>query len=184
MNRGGGFYDMSQGIATAGTASYPQMAAYPEQSAVNPADSGHIGYDPDDTSHYLFTATAAATMAQQGGVAHQQSTTAQNPLVAFASQATQHVSSDDGWRTQQVMASGGNPWNVWTAAIADSQDRYSANALLTLGGTPHRGLGPGGHPDTSATDLNAGVSLGQGDPHPSQWPLLVFHDGNGAVSGG
>lgn len=91
-----------------------------------------------------------------------------------------------------AVPSSGNPWNEWPgAAMVDpaSQDRYSANALLTLGAAPgQRGPGDasgggagGGGPGAGG---GAGPEMGVGG-HPSmpagqhaggqQWPMLLFH---------
>lgn len=68
-----------------------------------------------------------------------------------------------------------NPWSEWTSAMVDpsSQDRYSASALLTLGGG-QRGPGDAG----GGGDMGAGVAAGG---QSGQWPMLVFHPPN--VSG-
>jgi hypothetical protein len=108
---------------------------------------------------------------------------AQNPLVAFASQATQHVAGQaaDGWPSQPQMMSHGaapaNTWHDWTSAIQDTQDRYSANALLTLNSGRPGDVGAGG----VVGHVNQGD--GMGNTHSGQWPLLLFHDGSGGVSG-
>ncbi|KAF6843707.1 transcription factor [Colletotrichum musicola] len=100
-----------------------------------------------------------------------------NPLIAFASQATQHVADPSGtaaaaellWRQS---ASHGNTWHDWTAAMADSQDRYSANALLTLGGGTRD---PGAVTEAATVAEMAAVTAPVG-----QWPLLLF-DGAGVT---
>ncbi|GAB1309828.1 Transcriptional activator acu-15 [Madurella fahalii] len=137
--------------------------------------------DSADSSQYLYTAASAVTAATAPNTttANEQTTPAQNPLIAFASQATQHVAGQaaENWPSQpQLIAHNPvstNTWHDWTAAIADSQDRYSANALLTLGS---------GRPG----DVNTGgeaVSVGNvATSHTGQWPLLLF-DGTGAASG-
>lgn len=131
-----------------------------------------------------------------------------NPLVAFASQAPQHVMTggpgsqppapghpEDDWRrtaaAQQLLAataqnSGmmtGNTWHEWAAAIVENQDRFSANTLLTLGGRTGDNMQQidGGQNDA----INAGlVSLGVGlPPHTGPWPLLLFPDGTSSGGG-
>ncbi|CAH0027703.1 unnamed protein product [Clonostachys rhizophaga] len=88
-----------------------------------------------------------------------------NPLIAFASQAAQHVNT-----TEQLMwqRAGGNAWQDWTAAIADSDDRYGAGALLTLGNTAAvSGSGQRGS--------IASMSGAQHNPQDIavQWPMVI-----------
>jgi hypothetical protein len=96
---------------------------------------------------------------------------APNPLIEFASQATQQVAQpaatpDIVWRQT---AGQGNIWDQWTAAIADSQDRYSATALMNLGsGARDSSIVASESTVTAGSDVdNAGTST-------SQWPLLLF----------
>jgi hypothetical protein len=91
--------------------------------------------------------------------------TESNPLIAFASQAAQHVNT-----TEQLMwqRAGGNAWQDWTAAIADSDDRYGAGALLTLGNTAAvSGSGQRGS--------IASMSGAQHNPQDIavQWPMVI-----------
>ncbi|GAP85250.1 putative transcription factor [Rosellinia necatrix] len=105
-----------------------------------------------------------------------------NPLANFASQATQMTQPDMMWRPQ---SSGGNTWHDWTAAVVDNQDRYSANALMSLGGANgHRSSGSildGG----GVNGMNVGtMSMNNTTMTTSaqmQWPLLLFSDGVGGV---
>ncbi|KAJ3566039.1 hypothetical protein NPX13_g7284 [Xylaria arbuscula] len=106
-----------------------------------------------------------------------------NPLTSFASQATQITPPDVMWRPQ---SSGGNTWHDWTAAVVDNQDRYSANALMSLGGANnHR---PSGSilDGNDANTMNVGT-MGMSNPAMTtssaqmQWPLLLFTDGVGGV---
>lgn len=64
-----------------------------------------------------------------------------------------------------------NPWNEWTNAMVDpaAQDRYSANALLTLGGGQR---GPG---DAGAGEMGVGGHSGVSAGQSGQWPMLLFH---------
>jgi hypothetical protein len=160
-----------------GQTPYPPLA-YAGQPGSAQATPG--GGDPQ-----LFYAghTATTTSSEEAAAAAAQA----NPLIAFASQATQHVAyqapaaaSDILWRQQPHS---NNTWADWTAAIADSQDRYSANALLNLGAPP-RETGPvvdaGGaisNPQDGAADLGVVANA-----HAGQWPLLLF-DGSTTVSG-
>ncbi|KAI1424439.1 fungal-specific transcription factor domain-containing protein [Xylaria sp. FL1777] len=105
-----------------------------------------------------------------------------NPLATFASQAAQITQPDIMWRPQ---SSGGNTWHDWTAAVVDNQDHYSANALMSLGGTNnHR---PSGSilDGSGANGMNVG-SMSMSNPALTssaqmQWPLLLFTDGVGGV---
>lgn len=105
-----------------------------------------------------------------------------NPLTAFATQATQIAQPDMLWRQQAAAATGGNTWQDWTAAIVDNQDRYSANALMSLGHGARSGNlnvndgSSGGQPDLG---MSVGMNGGPGVPATAamQWPLLLFHDG-------
>lgn len=175
-----GFYDTS--IAAA-AASYPHIS-YTDQGPVQAPNGTNAmqGYAPADSTQYLYAATAAAAAAAAATTAGSAHQAASNPLVAFASQATQHVShphqAGDEWA--RAMA-GQNTWHDWTAAMADSQDRYSANALLTLGNgqqqqQQQRGDGAGGE-----LGVDGAVAASN---HAGQWPMLIFHDGGGSVSGG
>jgi hypothetical protein len=193
-----GFYEN-----VAGSTPYPSIA-YSEQAAAtavstNTTDmSSASAYDLSDNTQYLYAATAVAGPASD---AMDQPPSASNPLVAFASQATQHVSNqagddeDDNWRHQALAAAaaaqvqaahvhnGGNTWHNWTAAIAENQDRYSANALLTLGSGRAGDLGSasGLGDATGAHMVGLGAVSGGVTSHAGQWPLLLF-DGTG-VSG-
>ncbi|KAK4249004.1 fungal-specific transcription factor domain-containing protein [Corynascus novoguineensis] len=181
---GNAYYDA--GVA-APTAAYPSLN-YGDQTnggaALNHNGNGTV--DSTDGAQYLYAAASAATAAAAPNptAAMEQAAAAQNPLIAFASQATQHVAGQatDNWQTQTSLmahpAAPGNPWQDWTNAIQDTQDRYSANALLTLNAGRPGDVGTGTVVD----------HVGQGDAMPNphaagQWPLLLFHDGSGNVSG-
>lgn len=159
----------------------------------------HAGYQSDVSLMYNNSANAA----QMGG----DSSVPSNPLIAFASQAAQaqaqaqvqaqaqhmppHTEAEYMWHSR------GNTWQDWTAAIADTNDRYSANALLTLGGgamqhQPQPAPAPdqrdGGGMDSSLL-VGQGMGMGQqGGMHPSahgqtaQWPMMMF-DSHPATSG-
>ena len=143
-----------------GQTPYPALA-YGDQ----PQGAG-APYQPDAAMFYGSAATAA-------GVAD---SAAPNPLAAFASQAAQHVGpsapADIMWQ-----AGRGNTWHDWTAAIADSQERYSASALLTLG-NPARASVPSSvladgtvapPPQQQPTAADMGMVAPGG-----QWPLIMF----------
>ncbi|KAI0975298.1 fungal-specific transcription factor domain-containing protein [Xylaria arbuscula] len=106
-----------------------------------------------------------------------------NPLATFATQATQIPQPDIMWRPQ---SSGGNTWHDWTAAVVDNQDRYSANALMSLGGASNH------RPSGSILDNNGTNGMNVGTMSMSnpaltssaqmQWPLILFStDGVGGV---
>lgn len=104
-----------------------------------------------------------------------------NPLSSFGAQAPPPMAqpaSDMMWR-QTPGSTGGNTWQDWTAAVVDNQDRYSANALMSLGHTvPRSGSSIVNDGSGAAHDLvgmnGPGVPASAG---PLQWPLLLFHDG-------
>lgn len=68
---------------------------------------------------------------------------------------------------QHHVPNGGNTWHDWTNAIAvmdpSSQDRYSANALLTLN------AGQRGH------DAAVAVPSVPHDHAAAQWPMVIYH---------
>ncbi|KAL2168540.1 hypothetical protein VTG60DRAFT_7145 [Thermothelomyces hinnuleus] len=182
---GNTYYD---GGMAGSTAPYPPLG-YGDQANGGAAlnNNGNGTVDSTDGTQYLYAAASAATAT--AGPNHtgamNQAAAAQNPLVAFASQATQHVAGQtaDSWPAQTSLmghpAAPANPWHDWTNAIQDTQDRCSANALLTLNS---------GRPGDAGTGTGAVVDhVGQGDAmtnaHTGQWPLLLFHDGSGNVSG-
>ncbi|KAL0935723.1 transcription factor [Colletotrichum truncatum] len=151
-----------------GTTPYPSLA-YTEQPA-NGTLVPTTGFEAN--SGYAYAPSVQTTNGTDDSSAET------NPLIVFASQATQHVADPSGtaaaaellWRQS---ASQGNTWHDWTAAMADSQDRYSANALLTLGGGPRD---PGGVTEaTTVADMAAVTAAPVG-----QWPLLLF-DGAGTA---
>lgn len=199
----GPYYNTSMAPST----SYPQMA-YSEVGHTgvptpNPgASSLPQSYDSNESAHqYLYAASAAAAAMASTAVAGPESTS-NNPLAGYATQATQQHGHNMSNQGGQQGTSGGdwpgntahthgmhhgqtNPWHDWTNAIMEptsNQDRYSANALLTLGG-PQRDTsgaaqgmsGPGGG-HVAAPGGASGHNSG------TQWPMLLFHDGS--VSGG
>jgi len=148
---------------------YPPLAYHEQPGVVGGGPPGNgMTYDASGNPSYLYSTTAAAVAA----AASQNSpgpgpTQAPGPLVDFAPPGADHLSSQHG--SGGGFVAPGNPWHDWTAAMADSQDRYSANALLNLHAAPLRGsveAPPGG--DASAQ---------------MQWPLLIFHVDAGAPSG-
>ncbi len=117
-------------------------------------------------------------------------------LAAFAAQAASQNSSTNQWASHrpasqpQIHNSGSQSWQLWTSTMAagnlEPQDRYSASALMQLGGRDLSG------PDTAAplADMAGGPGsgvMGGGDGaiggvHPSggiAWPLNIFDIGPG-----
>lgn len=164
---------------TPGKGYYPDQAMAGQQNyqsvpyhAGHQQTMGHAGYQADAAILYSNAAVNATPMAE--------SSVPDNPLVAFASQATQnmppHTEADYMWPGR------GNTWQDWTAAIADTNDRYSASALLTLGGGAMQHQN-NQHIDSSFI-VGPGSSLGQaGGPPPAaqqggMWPVMMFDNGN------
>jgi hypothetical protein len=206
-----GYYDPgltgSVGAEYSASAAYPDQSTtvnhVPNSSGMPTAG----GYDANGNGQYLYAQVASNGPAP--GV--NQSSEIPNPLIAFASQAAAQVgvgqpgSVVDEWRQpqatliaaadaaqaqaqaqSQAQTHGGTGWHEWTAAMADNQtERYSANALLNLGaGRPGDGNPAAGSGDGIAVPVSADMGLaGAAGPagHSGQWPLLLFHDGNGAV---
>ncbi|GAB0145199.1 hypothetical protein EsHS_00005640 [Epichloe bromicola] len=141
---------------------YPSLA-YVDTRAPQSTHHQPVTYQPDQ-AQLFYTANAST---DDPTVVGSQS----DPLVSYG-QPLEHQTPDLMWRTS---------WQNWTAAIADSQARYSANALLTLGG----GGGGGGDagrssvvaPVMSDNSLSAMSQTG-GElpmmPQPAQWPLIMF----------
>ncbi|KAK0657987.1 hypothetical protein B0T16DRAFT_70927 [Cercophora newfieldiana] len=184
---GGTYYDATTG---ASSSSYPAIGYADQGGPSAPQPNGNIvgaAYDSAEGGQYMYSQAppVASTTVPSVAPVVDQPTSPPNPLVAFASQAAQHVAGQAGeeWRTHQQLlpsnlppnlpSNGGNTWQEWTAAIADSQDRYSANALLTLGSSRQVDI------VTNTDHLNQGDTLSAANPHASQWPLLLFHDGSG-----
>ncbi|KAL2022114.1 hypothetical protein VTK56DRAFT_6158 [Thermocarpiscus australiensis] len=184
---GDSYYDAG---VTAPSTSYPSLS-YSDQSTSGTHQNGNgtsaaNALDSVGGPQYLYAAASAVAAATAPNATGEQDASAQNPLIAFASQATQHVAgqSADSWSSPtQLMSHNTSPtntWHDWTAAIADIQDRYSANALLTLGAAR-----PGDVVAGAVVDHHVNQSHGDavGTSHAGQWPLLLFNDGTGAVSG-
>ncbi|KAG5913744.1 hypothetical protein E4U42_000896 [Claviceps africana] len=114
---------------------------------------------PSGQQPVFYTTTASADHAAAGA-------SQPNPMVSYGQPLT-HEASDLIWRTS---------WQNWTAAIADSQTRYSADALMTLGGG---GSSRGDVVAPLITDNGLSqISHGGGElpmmPQPAQWPLIMF----------
>ncbi|KAJ6781426.1 hypothetical protein PWT90_09980 [Aphanocladium album] len=171
-------------VASATNNDVSNKGYYPEQpqnyqpmayGVAHPQNLSHAGYQADPSMMYNNAGTNVAPMAD--------SAVPENPLIAFASQATQHMPPHT---EADYLWNGRNPWQDWTAAIADTNDRYSANALLTLGG------GAMQHQNNQQMDssfiVNHGNSISQqGGMHPSAqpgqtWPIMMF-DNNNSTTG-
>lgn len=161
--------------ASAGRREAPPKGYYQEPGLNGQAQCSPMAYEDQPQG----SAVAPAYQSEQGmfynaapAPAVVPSSSAQpSPMATFVSQPPQHVATqaptDMMWQ-----AGSGNTWHDWTAAIADCQERYSANALLALGGTGRGSL-------TTPSVLSDGA-VGQtgGDmgmvPPGAQWPLIMF----------
>ncbi|EXK32736.1 hypothetical protein FOQG_10973 [Fusarium oxysporum f. sp. raphani 54005] len=140
-----------------GQTPYPTLAYndHPQDSMAPPTyDTGAMFYNTSAQA-----AVAATTSALPSSVAQV------NPMLAFSQPPQVAPQPDMMWQSR------GNTWHDWTSAIADTQDRFSASTLLTLGGSTRdasTGAGvPGVTSSPSANDIN---SIQQG----GQWPLIIF----------
>ncbi|OAA50161.1 C6 transcription factor FacB [Beauveria brongniartii RCEF 3172] len=136
------------------------------------------GYQADASMLYSNPATSVAPMAN--------SSVSENPLIAFASQATQHMPPSA--EADYMWTGRGSSWQDWTAAIADRNDRYSATALLTLGGGAMQPQS--NQPMDSAFIMSHGNSLEQQAggiqaAQPGQtWPIMMFDNNNNPATSG
>ena len=211
-------------IATPRNSFYPEpspheQGTYPHTQSISYSDSAthtppNGAYDPN--SQYMYAQTAGHGGHVTTGAAAQSQTHAHHPhpqtrarphgsMNGFASQQPP-ATADMMWRFQVSQAGGsvaGHSWQDWTAAVVDNQDRYSANALMSLGAatgstggqrTSHsEGMNDnmtpgdlGGIPVSVGVGVN-GVNGTGGSTVPTtsahmQWPLLLFSDPTG-VSG-
>lgn len=183
-----------------------QSALSTPTSASSSMQSSYIPAVTEESAHhqYLYTTSAAGSAAASQmnhtppGTSPQ---TSHNPMVGYsnpqqtaAAQAHQHQqqqAAPTGWMNgvppaanAMAVPNGTNPWHEWTSAIAmgvppSSQDRYNANALLTLGseqrgsGDPGGGGGGGGSgPGPHATVSVPGAQGGQ-------WSMMMtYHNPN------
>ncbi|KAJ6442523.1 family S53 protease-like protein [Purpureocillium lavendulum] len=143
-------------------ASLNGQTSYPTITYSDGSQPTGASYQSDPS---MFYGAAAAAPGVAGS-------TPPNPLSAFASQAVQHVGTptqaDLVWQTGR-----GNPWHDWTAAIADSQERYSASALLTLGGNPARASVTSSSMMADGSVAQTAADMGM-VPLGGQWPLTMF----------
>lgn len=143
-----------------GQPSYPTLG-YGEQDQ---SSMSHPAYQPSPSMYYNPSGEAAAVAALPDGPSSQA-----NPLVAFASQATQHV--DGSSASAQMMWDGRDTaWNNWTSAVVHGNERYGANALMSLGN---------GARDASMLQEVSGHAAGDGGvvQQGEQWPLILFDHG-------
>ena len=146
-------------------------AAYTGLAYGDDTQGSHMAAQSYNTDSMFYpnphqAAAAAAAAAAPSGETHS------NPLVSFAAQDTHHVV--DPTSPLYWQRTGGNTWQDWTAAVAhnqDTQDRYGAGALLSLGSTGDMGM------SVSVPRLPI-PSLAEGASGPqdmtNQWPLIVF----------
>lgn len=128
-------------------------------------------YQSDNGMFYNAAQQQQAVAAAGAGAASNASTSG-NPLANFASQPSQHATATQS-PVDMMWASGrGTTWHDWSAAIADTQDqdRFSANALLHLGGGARV---PVASPALADVPLNSTGDIGV-VPHGSQWPMIMF----------
>ncbi|KAJ4311656.1 hypothetical protein N0V84_010335 [Fusarium piperis] len=144
-----------------GQTPYPALA-YNEHTQSAMAPSAY------ETEALFYSTSAQAAAAAVAATAIPASASQANPLLAFTTQSTQQVASQP---TADMLWQGrGNTWHDWTTAIADNQDRYSASALLTLGGaTRDTSTGAGVPGVTAGPSTNDMANIQQG-----QWPLMLF----------
>ncbi|TQV94056.1 C6 transcription factor FacB [Cordyceps javanica] len=163
-----GYYS-DQSMAT--TQSYQPLS----YGAAHQQDMSPSGYQADASMLYSNPTSTVASMAD--------SSVPTNPLIAFAPQATPHMPANT--EAGYMWNGSGNTWQNWTAAIADTDERYSANSLLLGGGVVQHQTA---QPLDSSFIINHGASLGQqggGMPPPAQsgqtWPIMMFDNHNNSA---
>jgi hypothetical protein len=156
----------TQGEVSSAKSYFPEpemngQAPYPTLTYNEPTQNGlapPTAYDAGAMFYNTSAQAAVTTSALSSSVAQV------NPMLAF-SQSAQVSQPDMLWQGR------GNTWHDWTSAIADTQDRFSASTLLTLGGNTRdasTGAGvPGVTASPSANDINNIQNGGQ-------WPLIIF----------
>lgn len=146
-----------------GQTPYPPIA-YGEQA------QGSIPPSTYDAEAAMFFSTSAQVAAAAAVTSVQDvSATQSNPLIAFASQATQHAAAQP---TAEMLWQGrGNTWRDWAAALADTQERCSATALLTLGGCPRDSTAVSGVPEGTSSLATNNMN---GVQPTGQWPMMLF----------
>lgn len=151
-------------------ASSPQSATAPNPAATL------VGYGAQGTpaSQQHPHAHPHAASQHPAAAAHPHSHSHSHPQQHAHPQAQAPGGPTANWMAA-VPGSAGNPWNEWTNTMVDSasQDRYSANALLTLGGPA--GPGRGGPGDAGGGEMVGGHPGVPGGQQSGQWPMLLFH---------
>jgi hypothetical protein len=167
-------YLPSEGQMTHQPTPYPSATQYPSYPDPSVNNSG-LNYSPQDSHSYNNYAPVSTDSVEA-------------PLLAaFAAQAaSQGASNNWGARPASQPQHGSQSWQLWTSTMAagnlEPQDRYSASALMQLGG---RELSVPDAVGTSAPMADMGSSntvMGQdsnsmGAVHPSggvAWPLNIF----------
>ncbi|KAK8912435.1 Positive regulator of purine utilization [Metarhizium anisopliae] len=138
-------------------ATYPSLAYMDQQTQPNPQATA--SYQHDQTDLYYPGSNAAA--------GHPGDPAQTATLAGYGSEAGQHIchqNSDMMWRSS---------WQNWSAAIAESQQRYGADSLMTLGDA-----------ETGRNSAITPIMAGSGMPHtggelpmvpqPTSWPLIMF----------
>ncbi|KFG83201.1 putative transcription factor [Metarhizium anisopliae] len=135
----------------------PTLAYMDQQTQPNPQATA--SYQHDQTDLYYPSSNAAA--------GHPGDPAQTATLAGYGSEAGQHIchqNSDMMWRSS---------WQNWSAAIAESQQRYGADSLMTLGDA-----------ETGRNSAITPIMAGNGMPHtggelpmvpqPTSWPLIMF----------
>ncbi|KAF4467692.1 Transcriptional activator acu-15 [Fusarium albosuccineum] len=146
-----------------GQAQYPALA-YGEHTQSSMAPS------PYETEAMFYSTSAQAAAAAVAATTLPASTAQANPLIAFASQPTQQVPSQPA---DMLWQGRGNTWHDWTTAIVDNQDRFSASALLTLGGSTRDVSTGGGVPGVGVTAATTGKMGKKRRGHPDIEEILT-----------
>ena len=195
-----------------------ESSAYQHGQPVHYSDSATHSppngpYDPN--GQYLYAQTAGhgghVSASQARTQPHVAPPTRPHSSIANFNGQPQASTADMMWRFQVSQAGAsvsGHTWQDWTAAVVDSQDRYSASALMSLGGSggpraPHSesmsesmpagdlgipvNVGVNGVNGVSSVSNVNGVNGAGGSSVPTtssnmQWPLLLFSDPTGAGS--
>ncbi|CEI68212.1 unnamed protein product [Fusarium venenatum] len=133
------------------------QAPYPTLAYNEPTPNNLPAYATGTMFYNTSPQAAVSTSALSSSVAQV------NPMLAF-SQSAQVPQPDMLWQGR------GNTWHDWTSAIADTQDRFSASTLLTLGGNTRDASTGAGVPGVTASPANDINNIQNG----GQWPLIIF----------
>ncbi|KAF7541562.1 hypothetical protein G7Z17_g11916 [Cylindrodendrum hubeiense] len=146
----------------------PGMNGQTQYPPITYGEQPQNGIPPSYEADMFFNTSAQAAAAAVVTSVQDVSAAQSNPLIAFASQATQHVAPQP--QADMLWHGRGNTWHDWTAALADTQERYSATALLTLGGGPRDSVAVSGVPEPSGLAANTM----NGVQPAGSWPLMLF----------